>query len=227
MSTPSTLSPPAVTSLTYTMPASASPSETLVTTALTLSSCETGLTVTPALSRACWAYLPAGTSGAASTTFRSGLARSDSSLMPLGLPLTTMIWSRLLAKFCGVATRSVTLPMLVVSAEANTSAGAPCWIWVASAWLPAKLKVTLVPPLAAVYCSPILVNAAVSDAAANTLISLEDPDEPPEDLLLPPQAAASTATTNSTTAERIHDRTMGPPCAFSVGTEARPPRWSP
>src|SRR6266540_3710966 len=73
---------------------------------------------------------PAVTSGAASTTLRSGLDRSDSPLMPLGLPLATMIWSRLLAKFWGVPTRSLTLSMLVVSAEANTSAGALCWIWV-------------------------------------------------------------------------------------------------
>src|SRR6266540_1958290 len=63
---------------------------------------------------------PAVTSGAASTTLRSGLDRSDSPLMPLGLPLATMIWSRLLAKFWGVPTRSLTLSMLVVSADANT-----------------------------------------------------------------------------------------------------------
>jgi hypothetical protein len=70
--------------------------------------------------------------------------------MALGLPLATTIRSRLLAKFRGVPTRLATLPMLAVSADAKTSAGALCWIWVASAWLPAKLKVTLVLGLAAV-----------------------------------------------------------------------------
>src|SRR5919204_2721096 len=192
------------------MPASASPSDTLVTTALTLSSCDTGLTVTPALPRISAAYLPAGTSGAARTTFRSGLARSSRLLTPFGLPCSTTIWSRLLAKFLGVPTRSLTLSMLVVSAEAYTSAGAPCWIWVARAWLPAKLKVTLVPPLAAVKSPPSLVNAAVSEAAANTFSSPDDPEEPPEDLP-PPQAASRVATTASAAAGRIHDRSMGPP----------------
>src|SRR5262245_15839867 len=213
MSTPSTLSPPAVTSVTYTIPASASPRDTLLTTALTLSSNDTGLTVTPALPSASAAYLPAGTSGAARTTFRSGLARSSRPPMSLGLPCSTTIWSRLLAKFWGVPTRSLTLSMLVVSAEANTSAGAPCWIWVARAWLPAKFKVTLVPPLAAVYCSPILVKAPVSEAAANTLISFDDPEEPPDDVLssLPPQPATTSAATATMTARRVRVRSMRPP----------------
>src|SRR5919198_4224907 len=192
------------------MPASASPRAILVTTALTLSSCDTGSTVKPARPRACWAYLPAGTSGAASTTFRSPRARSASPLTCSGLPFSTTICSRLLAKLCGVATRSLTMSMLVVSAEANTSAGAPCWIGVARAWLPAKLKVTLVPPLAAVKSPPSLVNAAVSEAAANTFSSPDDPEEPPEDLP-PPRAASRVATTASAAAGRIHDRSMGPP----------------
>src|SRR4030095_6194744 len=118
-----------------------------------------------------------------------------------------------LAKFCGVPTRSLTLSMLVVSAEANTSAGAPCWIWVARAWLPAKLKGTLVPPLALVYCWPSWLKAAVSDAAANTLISSADPEEPPEDVLsLPPQAASTSAAT-ATAARRVLDQCIGPPPA--------------
>src|SRR4029453_12833834 len=215
MSTPSTLSPPAVTSVTYTMPASASPRATLLTTALTLSSWETGLTVTSALPSASAAYLPAGAAGAARTTFRSGLARSSRPLTPLGLPFSTTIWSWLLTKFCGVPTRSLTLSMFGMSAEANTSAGAPCWIWVARAWLPAKLKVTLVAPLAAVKSSPILVKVAVSDAAANTLISDGDcaPELPPELSSPPPQAARVSAATASTADRRIRERSMVPPPA--------------
>src|SRR5215207_949446 len=222
MSTPSTLSPPAVTSVTYTIPASASPRETLVTTALTLSSCDTGVTLTPALSRICLAYLPAGTSSAARTTLRSGLARSASVLMSLGLPFSTTMASRLLAKFWAVPTRSLTLSMLGMSAEANTSAGAACWIWVARAWLPAKLKVTLVPPLALLYRSPSLVKAAVSEAAAKTLISFDEPDAepPPESSSPPPQAASTSAATVSTAARRNRDRSMRPPLArrrFATG----------
>src|SRR5215211_4872086 len=210
MSARSTLSPPAVTSVAYTIPASASPRETLVTTALTLSSCDTGVTPTPAWSRTCLAYLPAGTSSAARTTLRSGLARSARALTPLGLPFSTTMASRLLAKFWGVATRSLTLSMLARSAEANTSAGAPCWIWVARAWLPAKLKVTLSPPLAAAYCRPSSVKAAVRDVAANTLSSdgVSGLELPPAS---PPQAASSSAATATRTAGRVRERRMVPP----------------
>src|SRR5204863_5034605 len=157
------------------------------------------------------AYLPAGTSGAARTTLRAGSARSSRVFTFLGLPFSTTICSRLLANTFGLPARSLTLSMLGTSAEANTSAGADCWIWVARAWLPAKLKVTLVPPLAAVKSWPILVKAAVSDAAANTLISFGDPEEAPDDVLSSPQAASSSAATASTAARRIGDRTIGPP----------------
>src|SRR5215218_4917700 len=127
--------------------------------------------------------------------------------MPLGLPCSTTMASRLLAKLWGVPTRSLTLAMLSRSAEANTSAGAPWPIWVARAWLPAKLKVTLV-PWAAVYRRPSSVKAAVSDAAANTLISAGDcPPEPPEPP--PPQAASPSAAAASTAARRVRVRSMG------------------
>src|SRR5215207_9081494 len=211
MSALSTLSPPAVTSVAYTIPASASPRDTLVTTALTLSSCDTGVTLTPAWSRICLAYLPAGTSSAARTTLRSGSARSARPSTPLGLPCSTTIASRLLAKLRGVTTRSLTLSMLGTSAEANTSAGAACWIWVARAWLPAKLKVTLAPPLALLYCSPSLVKAAVSDAAANTLISpgAAAPEPPSPEPSPPPQPARASAATASSAARRVRVRVLG------------------
>src|SRR5215207_288134 len=188
------------------MPASASPRDTLVTTALTLSSCDTGVTLTPAWSRICLAYLPAGTSSAARTTLRSGSARSSRPSTPLGLPCSTTIASRLLAKLWGVPTRSLTLSMLGTSAEANTSAGAACRIWVARAWLPAKLKVTLAPPLALLYRSPSLVKAAVSDAAANTLISpgAAAPEPPSPEPSPPPQPASA-----SSAARRVRVRVLG------------------
>ena len=104
--------------------------------------------------------------------------------------------------------------MLAMSAEANTSAGAACWIWVARAWLPAKLKVTLV-PLELVNCSPISVKAAVSDAAANTFSSPGVAVEPPDGSSSPPQPASASATTASTAARRMRERNMRPPLPWS------------
>src|SRR5512132_1639071 len=63
--------------------------------------------------------------------------------------------------------------MVFVLAEAKTSAGAPDVICIASAELAAKLSVTFTPGLALSNCWPSVVNASVSDAAANTVI---DPD---------------------------------------------------
>ena len=61
--------------------------------------------------------------------------------------------------------------MLAVSAEAKTSAGAPWVICCTSADEASKLKVTLASGLAAVKAAPISLNASVSDAAANTVMS--------------------------------------------------------
>src|SRR5215468_9826909 len=69
--------------------------------------------------------------------------------------------------------------MFFGEAEANTSAGAPLVIWVASVELAPKLNVTLVPGLAASNCWPMVVNASFSDEAANTVI---DPDRAAEDV---------------------------------------------
>src|SRR5437762_2751590 len=76
MATPATRAAADLTSVTYTMPASASPRLTLLSTARTSTSWLTGLAVTPALASASSAYLPAGTVGAASTRTMSGRARS-------------------------------------------------------------------------------------------------------------------------------------------------------
>src|SRR5215216_3219457 len=68
------------------MPASASPSVTLLATARTFSSYDLGVTVTPALEYTCSAYVPHGTSTAHVTTMSSGFARSARPVMPSGLP---------------------------------------------------------------------------------------------------------------------------------------------
>src|SRR5205807_4321476 len=109
------------------MPASASPRATFWTTADTDVSNDFAVTVTPAVAIAWAPYLPAGTVGFSRSTATPGFARSARVLMPFGLPLTTMIWSRFLAKMwtVDVGTRPglVTLSMFVVSALAKTSAG--------------------------------------------------------------------------------------------------------
>ena len=156
------------------MPASASPRITLLTTALTFSSSDLGATVTPADSKTCAAYLPQGTSGAQMTTIRFSFARSATPVTPCGLPGPTMIASRLVAKISGsfaLLPASVSLVMLLLSAEANTSAGAPCPIWATNSDDAAKLNVTFAPGYSAVNASPTSVNAAVSEAAANTVTS--------------------------------------------------------
>src|SRR5215469_708071 len=139
MGTPTVLVPFALTSVTYTMPASASPSETFVTTPPTFCSWLTGLTVTPAFLKIVVASLPHGTCGAQVTTFRDGLARSATDLIWLGLPASTMISPVLRVNIFGVVDVrlwSVTVVMFVGLAEAKTSAGAPCVICVASDELP-------------------------------------------------------------------------------------------
>src|SRR5215467_6184041 len=139
MVTPVALASLALTSVTYTMPASASPRVTLVTTPPTLVSWLTGLTVTPAFLKIAVATCPHGTSGAQTTVLIAELARSLTDLMCLGLPFSTMISPELVAKSFGVPDAppaSVTVFMFFGAAEANTSAGAPWLIEVASEELP-------------------------------------------------------------------------------------------
>jgi len=90
-------------------------------------------------------------------------------------PLATIMTSRLRAK-ARVAVPSMR-PVLTatsiwaVFALAKRSAGAPCPIWAASAFEPAKLKTTFTPPLAAEKFLPISLKASVSEAAARTVKS--------------------------------------------------------
>src|SRR5664279_4571173 len=66
--------------------------------------------------------------------------------------------------------------MFAVSAEANTSAGAPPISCVTRSEEPAKLKVTVEPGFSFSYVSPSSVNVFFSDAAANTVIAPSVPD---------------------------------------------------
>src|SRR5947207_12423323 len=91
--------------------------------------------------------------------------------MCFGLPGATAISSLFRANVLGVSTKlaSTSFCMFFVSADANTSAGAPCWIWVTSACDPAKLYVNDNPGALVANVDFSLLNASVSDAAANTL----------------------------------------------------------
>src|SRR6478609_1332303 len=115
---------------------------------------------------------PHGTCGAQTTTLTSGLARSAKPTMPTGFPGGVTIVRMLPAKLTGVPdTRfaAVALVMLLVSADANTSAGAPAVSWVTRSEDPAKLKVTVDPGFSVWKIVPISVCVAFKEAAANTV----------------------------------------------------------
>jgi hypothetical protein len=111
--------------------------------------------------------------------------------------------------------------MVVVLAEAKTSAGAPELICCASAELAAKLNVTFTPGWAASNCCPIVVNASFSDDAAKTVMlpvtdGLGDPVPPapaePPLLLLDPHAESIPAAT------RIEAATSGERRRMATGS---------
>ena len=79
---------------------------------------------------------------------------------------------RLVAKYSGVFPSRLaflTAAICSQSAEAKTSARAPCSSWVRRAWLPAKLNVTATLGLSASKASATARNGSASDAAANTV----------------------------------------------------------
>src|SRR5436190_8188066 len=131
------------------MPASASPVATAASVAFTSAPnvALSGGMVTPSWVRACAAYLPHGTVDAHNDTTPSS-GRSASDFTFFGLPGLTTIVRKFDAKSTGSV---VTWPpdtsfcMLVPSADAKTSAGAPPWICCTSVDDAAKLNVTVVP----------------------------------------------------------------------------------
>ena len=74
-----------------------------------------------------------------------------------GLPFGTAILSVLETKFVGVSAAPAAVAVFMVAglAAANTSAGAPCTVWVASVALDPKLKVTVLPACFASKSLPI------------------------------------------------------------------------
>src|SRR5256885_2649865 len=119
--------------------------------------------------------------------------------MPLGFPGATTISSLLCAKTCGVPAvkpSPFSLSMFVVSADAKTSAGAPCSICVTSVGVPAKLDFIVTAP-AVSKSLPRALNASVRDAAAKTeTVPVGAVEGVPLPTLLP-QAARRTAAPTS------------------------------
>ena len=95
--------------------------------------------------------------------------------------------------------------MLAVSAEAKTSAGAPCWICATRSEEPPKLNLTFTPSWSASNCLPSSVKVDVSDAAAYTVrVVVPVPDEEPSgpsdphaDTAIASSSAVSTRGTNA------------------------------
>src|SRR5215470_564556 len=207
--TPLTLLPAAITSVTYTIPASTLPVSTWVSTDFTSGCRVTGLTVIPAFLNTSAATTPHGTCGWHSATLTDFFARSltdDTFAGLFGGTATSMVF---LAKFCGLdaSPAETTSCMFAGDAEANTSAGAPLVIWVDSPELGPKLNFTVSPLWAASNCFPSWVKAPVSDDAANTVIVPVAGAELPAldgelELLLEQPAAATAASPAAMTAKR-------------------------
>src|SRR3989442_12162065 len=204
------------------MPASASPSATVLTTALTSVSWLAGTTRTPAFCNAWVAYRPHGTAGPHRTTTRPGRTRSASPVMPFGFPAATTICSRLVANTRGdpiTSPPSTSFCMLGWSAEANTSTGAPGWTWATRVGEPAKVYSARRCGCTWPAADPMDWNAAVSEAAAKTLTGLGaagDDDTGPG----LPHAAATRPTAATRLLRRIWMNAVIPPCPG-----ARPRHW--
>src|SRR5690349_14921007 len=100
--TPLTLEPAAITSVTYTMPASTLPSSTWVSTDFTSGCRVTGLTVILAFLKTCPATTPHGTCGWHRAVLTDDLARSFTEVTLAGLLGGTATSAVFLAKSCGL-----------------------------------------------------------------------------------------------------------------------------
>jgi hypothetical protein len=169
-----------VTSVAYTIPASASPALTLPTTPRTFSSFDTRLasaaSATPSCCSATRAYAPAGTLGPASTRRSPGAARSPGPATP---EASTGVIST--SRFLANRSAAAILPLAIArricgsSAATNTSTGAPSAICPARICEPAKLNTTSTPGCRASKSGSSPTSASFSDIAADTRSSRAAP----------------------------------------------------
>jgi hypothetical protein len=218
---PLTLSPALFTSVAYTSPASASPEATLPRTSATDDSSLTGLSAVPVSRSAMSAAAPHGTWLAQTTTFTPCLARSGKDETDAGLAGGTAISRMLVAKLLACPRMSAVSEsrlMVRVSAEANTSAGAPWEICVARSEDPAKLSMTLVPGFRPSNSPARRVKVSFREAAANTVRVPEVPAGsavPGEPGAQPDKPAASmAAASNGGTSARTDFTGRSFPSAF-------------
>src|SRR5215471_18174186 len=153
------------------MPASTSFNSTLDKVDFTSGSRVTGLTVILAFVNTSAATAPHGTCGSHSATLTLLLARSVTLVTLAGLLGGTATSMTFLAKFVEVDAPPalMTCCMFFGDAEANTSAGAPWLICSARSELAPKLSLTWLPGCSLSNCLASVVNASLSEAAANTV----------------------------------------------------------
>src|SRR5699024_336178 len=107
--------------------------------------------------------------GAHTTRSSPSCAREDRSVTPAGFPAGTAIIGVLEVKSAGSAASSpepTSSSMVSGSAEAKTSAGAPCWICCTRVEDPATLSATSTPSCSASNASAISSKGSCSEAAA-------------------------------------------------------------
>ena len=144
------------------MPASASPAVTLVTTPRTFCSRLTGVTVTPAAVEDLVGVVAAGDLGGADDDLDVGVGQVGDAGDALRVAGANDDRQQVGGEDTGslpLSPASVSLSMLAVSAEANTSAGAPSMICCTSAEEASKLNVAVASGLAALNASPTSVKA--------------------------------------------------------------------
>src|SRR5215211_655713 len=139
--------------------------------------------------------------------------------MPAGLPAGTITVRRFLAKVWGASARpSLTAASIFASsAEANTSAGAPCSSCVRRVELPAKFSFTSVPGCSSSKLAFSSPKASVSEEAAKTVKAVSSPSSelpgPPH----PNETGSSAATTTQDKSFALTSPTYAPyGCGFPM-----------
>ena len=130
-----------------------------------------------------------------------------------GLSLGTMMTSRFLTNTWGVPETSPSFTAVSISswaAEANTSAGAPCWIWASRSELAPKLCFTSTPWFCSSKVFPSSPKASVRDEAAS-MVSVPpcSPPPPPDPPLSEPPPLPPPHDTSPSATKKAHASTMG------------------
>jgi hypothetical protein len=151
--------------------------------------------VTPVFFSTVAVALPHGCASWQTTVVTPALFRSAKDAIPFGFPGAVTMTSVLVAKIFGSVALSPSFSMFFSSAEANTSAGAPCLIWLTSVDDPSNDSDTLTPSFSFSNSPAIAVKVFFNDAAAYTL-SVTGPDAAELDAASSPSSDEQPATTS-------------------------------